>query len=108
MCSDKLLYNINANTVKPGLECSYIKFVKELNCNLLKKYKKYYAGLQLYQNNCICNVFHIVAAYYDVPGIYKEEKIITDYISHVYKEVWGNSVERVSVFTFVSSSKIYE
>lgn len=107
MCSEKILYNVNANTVKPGLEHSYIRFVKELDANLLRKFGVYYAGLQLYQDNIISNRFHVVASYNNIPGVYEEEPFITDYIHNLYEEVWGDTVDRQSVFSFVTSYRVY-
>lgn len=61
MKSDNILYNVNKIIVEPGLECDYIEFSRDLNNYLLSKYSRYYAGLQLYQNNDTPNVFYVVA-----------------------------------------------
>lgn len=107
MKSENLFYNVNEIIVSPGLESSYIKFSKSLNKYLLRNYPRYYAGLQLYQDSSISNVFHVVASYYDVPGVYKAATSIGDDISCIYDKVWGSSVERTSLFSFLSSKRIF-
>jgi hypothetical protein len=107
MKNKNLFYNVNEIIVRPGLESSYIDFSKELNSYLLKEYSRYYAGLQLYQDNSISNVFHVIASYYDVPGVYKVAPLIGDNISCIYDKVWGSSVERNSLFSFLNSNRIF-
>lgn len=106
MCYKNILYNVNRNITKPGLECSYIDFVEELDEYLLSTYPKHYLGLQLYQDDYISNIFHVIASYNDVPGLYQVGPSISDYISNLYDSVWGNSVERTSVFSYLTSQKI--
>lgn len=106
MKTTKFFYNVNRIVVRPGLESSYIDFSKSLNRYLLKEYPRYYAGLQLYQDNSISNIFYVVASYYDVPGVYKAAKLIGDDISCIYDKKWGSSVERTSLFSFLNCKRI--
>ncbi|MGG7178532.1 hypothetical protein ACQPU1_13100 [Clostridium paraputrificum] len=106
MQNKNILYNVNTIMVEPGLECSYIDFSKDLNEYLLSKYSKYYAGLQLYQNNDSPNIFYVVASYKCVPGLFKIAPLIGNQISKIYDRVWGNTVERTSVFSFLTSTRI--
>ncbi|SHH95471.1 hypothetical protein SAMN02745196_02053 [Clostridium collagenovorans DSM 3089] len=106
MCGRGILFNVNENIVKCGLESSYIRFVRDLNRYLLAKYPNFYLGLQLYRDRSIPNVFHVIAAYRDVPGIYAVAPIISKRIGDIYESVWGNSVQRTSIVSFLNSKKI--
>ena len=106
MQSKNILYNVNKVIVEPSLECSYIDFSKHLNEYLLSKYNKYYAGLQLYQNNDRPTVFYVVASYKCVPGLFKVAPLIGNQISKIYDRVWDNTVKRISVFSFLTSTRV--
>ncbi|MBW6409651.1 hypothetical protein [Clostridium weizhouense] len=100
------LYNVNEIVVKPELEDSYKKFSKKLNNYLLKKYNKYYAGLQLYESNEYYNRFFVVARYKDVCGLYKViTKIVKD-IENIYDKIWGCYVQRMPIFSFLDYTKV--
>lgn len=100
------LYNVNKIIVQRGSEKEYIKFSKKLNEYLKEKYNKYYVGLQLYQNNIDPTLFYIIAAYKDVRGIKIAAVGIGNKISEIYDKVWGDKVQRVSVFKFSDYTRI--
>ena len=100
------LYNVNNIIVKRGLEDKYIQFSKKLNKYLKEKYPKYYIGLQLYQNKLDPSLFYVIAAYYDVCGIDVAAVEIGNNISEIYEDVWGDKVERISVFRFLDYTRI--
>lgn len=107
MKNNCILYNVNKIVVRPGLESAYIRFSKALNRFLLRRFSTFYAGLQLYQNNSRCNEFYVIASYNDVPGINEAATRIGNLISRIYDRVWGCSVVRTSIFSFLTSTKIF-
>lgn len=100
------LYNVNQIIVQRGSEKKYIKFSKKLNKYLEEKYKRYYTGLQLYQNNTDPTLFYVIAAYKDVRGIEAAAVEIGNKISRIYDDVWGDQVQRISVFRFLDYTRI--
>ena len=100
-----ILYNINENIVDLGLEKSYKEFSCDLNNYLLKKYGEYYLGLQLYESNEKQNHFYVVASYDNDFGL---DWIIGDIqkdIYNIYNNKWSDSVKRISVFSFTSTTR---
>lgn len=108
MCNtnSNILYIVNKNTVKTGLEPHYISFIEDLNQYLLATYPEYYLGLQLYQDKDESNVFYVVSYYKEAFEVYKIERYISDYISRLYESVWGNSVERMPLVSSFTSTRI--
>lgn len=104
--NDDVLYNVNRVTVIPGLERAYIRFLRKLNCCLLSRFPRYYRGLQLYQNNENRNVFTVVAAYNNVVGVYTAARQIGDDIKNAYTRMWGCSVKRVNISSFLTSRRV--
>lgn len=104
--NSNILYNVNKNTVKPGLELYYISFIEDLNQYLLSTYPEYYLGLQLYQDKDDSNIFYVVSYYKEAPEVYKIERYISDYISKLYESVWGNSVERMPLVSSFTATRI--
>lgn len=103
---NNLLFNVDKIFVRPCYIASYIKFSRELDEYLLCKYPEFYAGLQLYQSKEEESRFTVIAAYYNVPGIYiKIEKICED-IEEIYKDVWRNNIKRECIFTFRNNIRI--
>ncbi|MEA4926259.1 MAG: hypothetical protein VB084_13230 [Syntrophomonadaceae bacterium] len=100
------LYNVNKIIVPRRLEKKYIKFSKKLNKYLQNKYKKYYIGLQLYQNKKDPKLFYVIAAYKDVCGIEIAAAKIGNKISKIYDKIWGDKVQRISVFRFLDYTRI--
>jgi len=103
---DSPLYNVNKVIVERGLEKKYIKFSKKLNKLLKEKYKKYYIGLQLYQNKIDSTLFFVIAAYKDVQGIEIAAVEIGNEIREIYEKEWGDKVQRISVFRFLDYTRI--
>lgn len=101
--NDDVLYIVTRVTIIPDLEHAYIRFLKNLNCCLLSKFTKYYRGLQLYQNNENCNVFTIVESYNNVPNVYSVAREISGIVSNSYTRMWGCSVRRVTISSFLTS-----
>lgn len=101
-----VLYNVNSILVTPCLVNDYIQFSNQLNQYLIKKYGRYYIGLQLYEDNNVCNSFYVIASYRNIPGLYEAIKVISNDISNIYEKVWGDKVERTSVFSFTNYKKI--
>ncbi|RDY26398.1 hypothetical protein CHL78_013765 [Romboutsia weinsteinii] len=106
MCADNVFYNVNKIVVVQGFECSYIDFSRELNEYLLRNYPGYYLGLQLYQDNCNCNLFHVVATYNNICGVYEAARFIGNDINSIYERIWGECVDRTSVFSFLTSTRV--
>lgn len=100
------LYNVNKIIVQKGLEKEYIKFSKKLNKYLQEKYGEFYITLQLYQNNEDPTLFFVIASYKDVQGIETAAVKIGDKISKIYDKVWGDKVQRISVFRFLDYTRI--
>jgi hypothetical protein len=100
------LYNVNKVIVQCGSEEEYINFSKRLNKYLKENYDEYYIGLQLYQNNSDPTLFYVIAAYKDVCGIEIAAVKIGNKISEIYDEVWGDKVQRISVFRFLDYTRI--
>lgn len=100
------LYNVNKIIVQRELEQAYIRFSKWLDAYLCRRYGRYYAGLQLYQNKRDQAQFYVIAAYRDVPGIEAAAERIGDCIGEIYDRVWGCRVQRISVFRFVDYARV--
>lgn len=100
------LYNVNEIGVQRGSEQAYIRFSKRLDKYLRGRYGRYYTGLQLYQNKRDSTLFYVIAAYRDVPGIEIAAARIGNQISEIYDRVWGDEVQRISVFRFLDYTRI--
>jgi hypothetical protein len=100
------LYNVNQIIVQRGLEQTYARFSKWLDKYLRRRYRKYYTGLQLYQNRSDSTLFYVIASYRDVPGIEIAAARIGDRIGEIYDAVWGDQVQRISVFRFLDYKRI--
>ncbi|MCC3867513.1 hypothetical protein [Terrisporobacter mayombei] len=97
-----ILYNVNEIIVDLGLEKSYREFSCNLDTYLLNKYGEYYLGLQLYEINERQNHFYVVASYDNDYGL---GLIIGDIQKYIYDYKWKNSVKRISVFSFTTSTR---
>lgn len=100
------LYNVNKIFVQSGSEKEYIKFSKKLNKYLKEKYDEYYINLQLYQAKADPRLFYVIAAYKDVCGIEIAAVEIGNKISEIYEKIWGEKVQRISIFKFLDFTRI--
>lgn len=103
---DDVLYIVDRVTVISGLEGAYIRFVRRLNRCLLLRFPRFYNGLQLYQNDENPNVFIIVESYNNVPGVNSAARTIRSNIREAYTRMWGHSVRRVNISSFLNSRRI--
>ena len=106
MSYSHMLFNVNKITVKPGLEKSYIEFSRALNEYLIKKYEKYFIGLQLYKSNEASNIFYSLASYNDLCDVDWMIKYVQQDINFKYDYTWGDSVNREVIFSFITSERI--
>lgn len=101
-----LFYNVNNIIVPTELQKEYIIFSEHLNCYLQKTYPRYYVGLQLYQSNEDSTQFYVSAAYRDCPGILLVGPVISAEVAKFYEEVWGDSITRTIVFSYLTSTRL--
>ncbi len=104
--NDDVLYIVTRVTVIPGLERAYIRFLRRLNRCLLSKFPRYYRGLQLYQNNENRNVFTVVESYNNIPSVYNAAREIREIVRNAYSRMWGCTVRRVTISSFLTSRRI--
>ena len=101
----KMLFNVNKILVADCFVEEYIRFSYELNEDLLCKYTRYYAGLQLYQYDY--NKFSVVVGYYDIYGLYDIISKIEKYIDNQYDDTFNGFINRDKVLDFRKYKRIY-
>lgn len=102
----KWLYNVNYIVVNPTIRVKYLRFIDFLDKYLLKKYGKYYEGLQLYEGTAP-NSFYVIARYNNIRGVYRKAIIIGDFISNLYTRIFGTDVTRTNVVSFTVNRRLY-
>ena len=105
MMSD-ILYNVNQIDIPNWQQINYKRFSYKLNRFLQFLFPRYYRTLQLYQSVNNANRYYVITAYNNLPGIYNITPVIQEVIERIYNYVWGNSVIRASIFSYVSAERV--
>lgn len=105
MMSD-VLYNVNQVDIPKRQQINYKRFTYKLNRFLQFLFPRYYITLQLYQSVTNANRYYVIASYRNLPGLYDITPFIQEVIDRIYNHIWGSSVKRVGIFSYVSAERV--
>lgn len=100
------LYIVKEVTIEPGLDNEYIKFLNALEKYIQVKYYNYYNSLQLYKENDNKSKFFMVVSYNNIEGIYEIIEDIESDITNMYKDLYGDKIQRKVILSFDKVEKL--